>query len=128
MPDNIEQPKIVNFKQEDIARVSLDVSRRKEIPENKHYEDSELVKHSIKEMVPAPIPSAPSTSGQIPDYATDAPSGSKLEIEHYINMAMSEGIDKAVSEASKSAPFIIDALHDALAGKMHEELKARNLI
>ena len=52
----------------------------------------------------------------------------KLEVEDLVRMAFKEGIAKATDVAQKSNPFILDAFHDTLAGKLHEELKKRKLI
>jgi hypothetical protein len=43
-------------------------------------------------------------------------------------MAFKDGILKASSEAAKASPFVLDAFHDALAGKLYEELKKRGVL
>jgi hypothetical protein len=52
----------------------------------------------------------------------------KLEVEDLIRLAFKDGIAKATHAAAKSNPFILDAFHDALAGKLHEELTKRKII
>lgn len=92
----------------------------------------EMVKQAIR-TISAPAPAsagAGSTDDDsvLPAYMATAPSAAKLEVEDLVRMAFKEGISKATANARKSNPFILDAFHDALAGKLHEELKKRKLI
>ena len=43
-------------------------------------------------------------------------------------MAFMDGILKAANEAKKSNPFVLDAFHDALTGKLYDEFKRRGLL
>jgi hypothetical protein len=99
--------------------------------------NQEILKQSIKAMAPAPTDSTGSPQAgsgasvfqnPLPDYAANAPAETKLEIEHLLEMAFREGIMKANAEASRSNPFVIDAFHDSLAGKLYPELKKRGIV
>ena len=43
-------------------------------------------------------------------------------------MVAGKGIKKAIEEAKKNSAFVLDAFHDALVDKMHDELKERGII
>lgn len=128
IPKNIETP----VPQEaDIDRVAGEVLKQKEAPEAKGVSGAELVKKALENMAPpaatpASAPAAPAPN--IPDYAQNAAPAAKMEIEHLVDMALREGITKAQSEAAKSNPFVLDAFHDALAGKLYPELQKRKIV
>ena len=52
----------------------------------------------------------------------------KLEIEYLVDMALHHGIDKAVEKAKASGPFVLDAFHDALTGKLYDEMRRRGML
>ncbi len=108
------------------------VRTEREAPENKGVSDREIIKHSLQTIVPQtaqPEPAANPNSNIIqnplPDYAQSATAETKLEIEYLLDMAFHKGIATAMKEAGKSNPFVFDAFHDALTGKLHDELKKR---
>jgi len=72
-------------------------------------------------------PSEPS-SGLLPQYAQSAPAETRLEVEYLLDVAFHHGIAKANTEAMKSSPFVIDAFHDALVGKLYPELQKRGIL
>ena len=72
-------------------------------------------------------PGEPS-SGPLPQYAESAPAETKLEVEYLLDVAFHQGIVKATSEAMKSNPFVLDAFHDALVGKLYPELQKRGIL
>jgi len=43
-------------------------------------------------------------------------------------MALHHGIDKAVEKAKASGPFVLDAFHDALTGKLYDEMRRRGML
>ncbi len=83
---------------------------------------------------PLPDPAAPPPTpvnvfqNPLPDYAANAPAETKLEIEHLLETAFREGIMAANTKAARSSPFVLDAFHDALAGKLYPELKKRGIV
>lgn len=134
---------ISNFEQAievDLRRLAEDVKVRRERPELQGAGDREIVRHAIRAIAdgataPPPAPASPQTaSGKttinnpLPDYAASAPAETKLEIEYLLELAFKKGIAQANREAKKSSPFVLDAFHDALAGKLYEELKKRGMV
>ncbi len=69
-----------------------------------------------------------SISSPLPQYAQDAPAETKLEIEYLIDLAIHQGLTKANAQARTSSPFVVDAFHDALVGKLYPEFERRGLI
>lgn len=127
IPKNFEVPAP---KESDLDRVAGEILAHKESPEFKGASGTELVKQALQNMAPVPQASpAPAVSSpNIPDYAQDAAPAAKMEIEHLVDMALREGITKAQGEALKSNPFVLDAFHDALAGKLYPELQKRKIV
>jgi len=134
MPDQI--PISPDFEHEaleaDIKVLAQEVKREREAPENKNLGEKELLKQAIKSMPLPPSPTqpppAPPRKSPIPDYAQNAPAEVKLEIEYLLDLAFHRGIANAVAEAKKSPAFVFDAFHDALAGKLYEEMKRRGIL
>ncbi len=127
-----EQP-IPEFNHEvleaDIKRLSEEIQKHREMPENRVLGGQELVKKSIQSITPVSQQTAPQQSGgSLPDYASQAPAESRLEIEYLVDIAMHQGIDKANAQAMKSSPFIMDAFHDTMAAKLYPELQKRGIL
>ena len=118
----------------DIRAIAEEMEKHREAPETRHLTSRELLRHSIRSYTGVqPQPAAPPPAGQaasavLPDYAQTAAPEAKLEIESLLGLAFREGVLKATDEAAKSSPFVTDAFHDALAGKLYEELKKRGLV
>lgn len=116
----------------DIDRLAVEVSQHKENPEMAGASDREVVKQAIRTMSALPLatpkPGGSDNDSVLPAYMATAAPAAKLEVEELVRLAFKEGIAKATSVAQKSNPFILDAFHDALAGKLHEELVKRKLI
>jgi hypothetical protein len=94
--------------------------------------DQEVVRQALRSVSAAPAP-APAQTGAVddsvlPGYMASATPAAKLEVEELLSIAFKDGIAKATATAQKSNPFILDAFHDALAGKLHDELKKRKII
>lgn len=118
----------------DIKVLAEEIQKYRETPEGKNAADKELLKQAIR-LLPQAAPqdqaSPPQTSpakSPLPDYAQSASSEVKLEIEYLLDVAFHQGIVKADAEARKSSPFVLDAFHDALAGKLYPELRRRGLL
>jgi hypothetical protein len=125
--------------QTDIERLAEEIKSQREKPDMKSATEKELVKEAIRAFpqlekkppaAPVPPPPAAGTNPQspLPGYAQNAPAEVKLEIEYLLNVALQEGLGKALSEAQKSPYFVQDALHDALAGRLYPELKKRGVV
>lgn len=119
----------------DLTRLAEEVQRARRHPETRNLSEQELLKKSLQVFVPQPpFPSHPATPGAattspLPDYAQSAPAEIKLEIEYLLDLAFHEGLAKANREAVKSGnPFVLDAFHDALVGKLYPELKRRGIL
>ncbi len=113
----------------DIKRLSQEIQKHNEMPENRMLGGQELVKKSIQSISPAvPQPAPQQSGGSLPDYAAQAPAEAKLEIEYLVDIAMHQGIDKANAQAMKSSPFIMDAFHDSMAAKLYPELQKRGIL
>jgi hypothetical protein len=122
------------FKQEhlaaELATLEAEIKKHESGPEAAAVSGREAIKKSLQVFVPtAPAAAAPSDSGLLPAYVRDASPGAKLEIEHLIDQAMHEGIAKATKTAAAAHnPFILDAFHDALSGKLYDEFKRRGIV
>lgn len=122
----------------DIAQLAEQVKNVRELPEMKSASEAEILKEAMRvfprsraEKVPIPTPSTPANQAAntvLPAYATEAAPGVKLEIEYLIDVAFRHGIDKAITEAQRSSPFVEDAVRDALAGKLYPELQKRGIV
>lgn len=122
----------------DIARLAEEVKSQRERPELKNAAERELLKEAIRafpELKQAqgspttpPPPAPPQSQGPLPSYASDAPAEVKLEIEYLLDVALRQGIGKALSESKKSPYFVQDAFHDALAGRLYPELLRRGIV
>ncbi len=125
----------------DIARLAEEVKSQRERPEMKNAAEQELLKEAIRafpetgrnqgSQVAAPPPAPPSAQGQqgpLPNYASNAPAEVKLEIEYLLDLALREGLGKAMGESKKSPYFVQDAFHDSLVGRLYPELQRRGIV
>ena len=64
----------------------------------------------------------------LPKYAADMPEETQLLVETLIDKAWHKGIDAATADARKAGPVILDMFHDALAGKIYEEMQKRGML
>lgn len=133
-----------NFKHEileaDIQRLAQEIKTRKEHRLGaESLSDKEIVKEALKSLAGI-HPTQPPQSNQskqeettssstfLPDYLENAPPEVKLEVEYLLDLAFHQGLAKANAEAKKSSPFVLDAFHDALAGKLYSELQKRGIV
>lgn len=122
--------------EKEIQRISSEILRERERPESRSLSGHELVRQAVRAYAgqPATKPAKPAQpAGQViddtlPAYAESAPPEVRREAERFLEMAFQEGILKASSEAAKASPFVLDTFHDALAGKLYEELKKRGVV
>ncbi len=135
MADQV-QPGFERALQADIERLSAEVKTNREHPELRGASAHEVIKQSLKAVTPVPQDDVQASAGAaqnvfqnpLPDYAATAPAETKLEIEHLLETAFREGIMAANAKAAHSSPFVLDAFHDALAGKLYPELKKRGIV
>ena len=115
----------------DLKRLTIEIRKQEKLPENRNLSGEALLKKSLAAIAPPPEEAEPKSAPQkspLPDYAQTSGAKTKLEIEYFLDMAFDQGLDKAVREARKSSPFVLDAFHDALAGKFYPELKKRGIL
>ncbi len=116
----------------DMKHLAAEVQRFRERPEMQNVSGQELLKRSIQSLSPAQLQDEAkkeeSSSGPLPSYTIGAPAETKLEIEYLLDLAFHKGIAAANAEAAKSSPFVLDAFHDALVGKLYPELQKRGIL
>lgn len=136
MADELLQPNAdQQILEQDLLRLVKEVETHKQQPENAGLDDQAIVKMAVRSLAaqaavaptPAPV-SNPPPPGSLPAYAQNAPAATKLEIEYLLDVAMRNGLDKANEEARKTSPFVLDAFHDALTGKLYDELQKRGML
>jgi len=115
-----------------LRRLTLEIQRQEKLPENRNLEGGALLKKSLESMLSPRLEEAseeiPSQKSPLPDYVETSGAETKLEIEYFLDLAFHQGLDRAVREVRKSSPFVLDAFHDALAGKLYPELKKRGIL
>jgi len=132
----------------DISILGDSIQHNREKVTVQNYNERELVKEAIRAFpnlekpsaaVPVPQPGQvlapqataaplPTASNVLPDYAQNAAPEVKLEIEYLLDLALRDGIGKALAASEKSPYFVQDAFHDALAGKLYPELQKRGIV
>jgi len=135
MPDQNFEPEIkYEAIENDMKRLAAEIKAIKIKAESNHISEQEIIKRSLSALTPIP-PKNPQTiekqisNSPLPQYTEFLFPEIKLEIEYLLDMAFREGITKALKKAQKSKdPLILDAFHDALAGKLHSELKKRGIL
>ena len=116
--------------EKNIQKLSQEVKEYKE-GTSEVLPDREIVKSIIGSKIQAaPAPGSQPLPGEqmLPKYLEKESPEIQLKIEELIDLALHQGIDSAIAEAQKYGPFILDALHDSLTGKIYDELKKRRLI
>jgi len=128
----------VNFKEEDINRLTQEIEKQ---GEKANEAPRESVREAMRSAYPA-VPGAPtsdvgaatapstpaSEEKNLPDYLQNAPADVKSAVERLISIAERDGIAKAITSASAGSPFLLDALHDALIDKLYPELVKKGVI
>ncbi len=128
-----------NIIEKDIERLSKEIAEKRNLLEHKNLSERELIKKSLEPMIRQQPPvsnqqsdvsdqSSDINSQILPNYLKDSPLEIKLQVEKLIDSVFHRGIIKVAKEAQKNGDFVLDAFHDALTDKLHEELKKRKLI
>ena len=141
---NTGMAKVVHFHEaleRDLSRLSSEVKERREKPELQHLTEREVVRQSIEAMrepvqgtepeepKPAGNPEPPEESSVLPKYLETSPEPQvELEVEKLIDMVFHDGIERALKESKRHAPFVQDAFHDSLVDRLLPELKKRGVI
>ncbi len=121
----------------DIERLGKEIAEKRNLLEHKNLSERELIKKSLEPMIELAQPpnQQPTTDDQqqigiqvLPNYLKDSSLEIKFQVEKLIDSVFHRGIINAAKEAQKSGGFVLDAFHDALTDKLHEELKRRKLI
>ena len=94
--------------------------------------EKEILSQAIRSLPPSASAPDPQRDFQnkspLPAYAQNAPAEVKLEIEYLLDVAFHHGIGKADALARKAPAFVLDAFHDALAGKLYPEFQRRGIL
>lgn len=139
MPESNPRNFAHNALEADIERLSREVAEKRNSPEHKNLSGREFIRQSLEPMLKqstAPRAIQPTTAQSaaqsriLPNYLQNqnVPANLKLQIEELIDSIFHQGIEKVVKRAQRANPFVLDAFHDALTDKLHEELKKRGLI
>lgn len=87
-----------------------------------------IIRESMISGAPSATPADKPSPAVLPDYLSSASPEVKLKIERLVDKVFHAGIGKTLAEAKKEGPFFLDAFHDALSGKLYEEMKRRKII
>jgi len=130
----------INFTHEslekDLARLAVEVQEKRALSENKNLSERDLVKVSLQSLTPQITPSdklAVTQDEEQKDFLSsylskELPPEAKLQIEQLLDLTFHKGVAKAVEEARKAPPFILDAFHDALVDKLYPLLQEKDLL
>jgi hypothetical protein len=65
---------------------------------------------------------------KVKDYLDTLDRETAARVSSLISLVEENGFKAAIAEAQAEDPFVLDAFHDALVGKLYHELKDRGLI
>lgn len=117
--------------EQEIQSLSKEIQEHKATLEKPATSDREIVRAALGARIQKPPidqPAAQPQSDILPKYLESESAEIKLKVEQLVDVAFHKGIDASIQEAKKLGPFILDALHDSLTGKIYDELKARKLL
>ncbi len=112
------QEHYVNFSEQDVKRVVAELDASPEAP--KEAVNQEAVRSALVAALPKPAIVAPATP--VAATGSDSPVA-QARIDELVHMAVAEGIDAAHAAALADEPYVLDALHDALAGALYDQLQ-----
>lgn len=125
------QPNFDSMLEKDILRLSKEIKRHQEALPAQEILPKEIIKSSIGAQIQSQVAdSAPQNAepSVLPQYLQRESPEIQLKVEELVDLAFHKGIEISVKEAKKYDPFILDAFHDSLTGKIYDELKARKLL
>lgn len=138
MPEGISS----NLEQE-IALLEQEIATKRAELEQKSgmsVESKEALRHIVGEKIHGSTkdkdrPLAPPKDGPLgisgassSSYLDSLDPASVQKVNDLIGQVSERGIAKTIEEAKRQEPFILDAFHDALVDKLHDELKARGIV
>ncbi|MBI5147638.1 MAG: hypothetical protein HZA37_00580 [Parcubacteria group bacterium] len=127
MPENAFQ----NNLEAEIAQLSAEIAQKKEALEKTRgfVSEKEILRETVREKI-FPAPSARMTPAAPPagTAASSVSSDDRNKVGQLVNKALSDGLAAAIKEAREGSPYVLDAFHDALVDKLHEELVKRKII
>lgn len=120
MSEQIKTP----FSPEDLERLNREKEAIRLSPEGKDLSEKEVVKRSLisafSEESTVPLSQKENIPG-VPDYLANPSPEIKNKLARLKEISREKGIEKAVKEAEKDSPFILDAFHDSLAEEIMKE-------
>ena len=144
MSEHNAPPSFENFLEHDLERLAREMESKRGQSETKDFDQKELIKEAIRAFpelkhdverggspgggAVAAGPADDDPRSPLPPYAQNASAETKLEIEYLLEIAVREGIGKALAASQKSSYFVQDAFHDALAGRLYPALQKRGAV
>lgn len=123
-----------NLEQE-IADLSAAIEEKKAALERERggaVESREVLHSVVAEKINQQAPmfvSKPSTQKtSTTSYLDDLSPSDAARVNALIDLVPTKGLNKAIEMAKDQPPYILDAFHDALTDKLHDELKRQKLI
>lgn len=111
-----------------IQQMTEVIERQKENPEMLGLSGVEHVKQSLQTIAAQVAPVVEDKDNPLPKYVQEESAEVRHEVESLLSVVFREGLDHAYKEAHKSTPFIMDAFHDALTGRLYPELQRRGIV
>lgn len=125
-----------NLEQE-IAALSQQIEAKRsqlELERGGHVESREALHAVVSEKMTSQIPTfkvqnptKPQTSN-LKSYLDDMDPADIEKLNTFIDLIPKQGIAKTIEQVKNESPFLLDAFHDALVDKLHDELKRQKLI
>jgi len=117
----------------DMNRIATAIGEQKELQEGEPAAPHEAIRATLQSLAgvappPATGAAKPAPSATMPDYLADAPEAVKQQVEALVQTAQYKGIDAAHEAAKKADPFVLDAFHDVMTGKLYRAFKDRGLL
>lgn len=111
----------VNLSEADVQRVATELDATPESRAEAGAVSQADVRQALVAVLPQPVPAVAPAQMTVPTTETVA----KERVDALVSMAVTHGIDAAHAAASNDEPYVLDALHDALAGAVYDQLKAQ---
>ena|SRR3989338_67178 len=124
---NLEQEIAVLSQQIEAKRSQLELER------GGHVESREILHTIIGEKIsgalaPIPNPKSGNIKPSASSYLDDLGPVDIEKLNALIDLIPKLGIAKTIEQVKNETPFLLDAFHDALVDKLHDELKRQKLI
>src|SRR5690349_6260004 len=109
-------------------RAQLERERGSSVESNEalHTVVAEKINQQMPPAPPVATQGKPTSSGK--SYLDDLDPADVIKVNELIDLVPSLGISKVVAKAKEEIPFVLDAFHDALVDKLHDELRRQKLI